>query len=213
MATSKKYDLIRVTYEMLKTSSPERLKIRDIAAAAQCTSAVIYRHFDNLDHLLLISSVRFLEDYIIELQDTTNQSTDPLTVEINMWQAFAKHAFKNLDIFELFFWGRYKEHLSDTIYEYYQMFPEQWTRLNGLYTIVFFNNDLKERNRTILTQAANAGYFKTEDVPLLADLQCDLFHGMLLDHKDTYRLAGVPEQAAARFMEILFSLHEHYRLK
>lgn len=213
MATSKKYDLIRVTYEMLQTSSPEDLKIRDIAAAAHCTSAVIYKHFNDLDHLIMIASVRFLEDYIIELQDITNQSIDPLTVETTMWQAFAKHAFKNLEVFDLFFWGKYKEYFGDTIYEYYQMFPEQWTRLNGLYTVVFFNNDLKERNRTILTQAANAGYFKIEDVPFLADLQCDFFHGMLLDHKSTYRLPGVPEQAAERFMEALLSLQEHYRLK
>lgn len=213
MATNKKYDLISVTHEMLKTTSPDLIKIRDIASAANCTSAVIYRHFDNLDHLILISSIKFLEDYLFELQDITNNNTDSLDVEVTMWRAFAKYAFQNIEIFDLLFWGKYKERLGDSIYEYYQMFPEQWRHLNGLYTIVFFNNDLKERNRVILNHAANDGYFKTKDVPLLANLQCSFLHGLMMDYKDTYRLPGVSEKAAKEFMDTLLSLQSHYRIK
>lgn len=213
MINKKKLDLIFAVHEMLKTTSPELIKIRDVAAAANCNSAIIYRHFDNLDHLILIASIKFLEDYLFDLQDVTRNNTDPLEVEITTWRIFAKYAFMHIEVFDLLFWGKYKENLGDSIYEYYKMFPEQWQHLNGLYTIVFFNNDLQERNRVILDQAANAGYFKPSDVPLLANLQCCFLHGMMMDYKNTYRQPGVPEKAAALFMETLLSLQKRYRLK
>lgn len=212
-AINKKNELILVTHEMLKTTSPEDIKIRDIAAAAHCTSAVIYRHFDNLDHLILIASIKFMEDYVIELNEITNQnSTDPLTMELTMWKAFCKYVFHNIEVFDLLFWGKYKKNLGESIFEYYQMFPEEWKHLNGLYTSVFFNNDLKERNKIILNCAAVAGYFTFEDAQLLANLQCDFFHGMMIEYKDTYRQPGVPEQATKIFMHTLESLQNHYRI-
>lgn len=213
MKKNKKYELVRVTYEILQTTAPEKITIRDIAEAADCTSAVIYRHFDNLEHLLLVSSIKFLEDYIVELQDVSNQTLDPIETELTMWHVFAKYAFKNVDAFLLMFWGSNKEKLGDMIYEYYQMFPDNWKHLNGLYTVVFFSNDLKERNRVILSRAAAAGYLKSEDVPLLSNLQCDFMYGMLMGLKASYREPGVAEEATEQFIQTLTSIQNHYRLR
>ena len=212
-ANNKKHELIAVTHEMLKTISPEDIKIRDIAAAANCTSAVIYRHFENLDHLILMASIKFMEKYVIELNEITNQnSIDPLIMELTMWRAFCQNVFPNIEVFDLLFWGKYKKNLGESIFEYYQMFPEGWKHLNSLYTSVFFNSDLKERNTMILNCAAVAGYFTTEDAKLLANLQCDFFHGMMIDYKDTYRQPGVPEKATEIFMSTIESLQNHYRI-
>lgn len=65
---SKKNELVLKTYELLKTTGPYNIKIRTIATACNCTSTVIYRHFDDLDHLIRFASVRFLENYIVEIQ-------------------------------------------------------------------------------------------------------------------------------------------------
>lgn len=213
MAKGKKFELVKVTYEMLKTVSPDKITIRDIADAAGCNSAVIYRHFDNLEHLLMIASVRFLEDYMLGFQEVTSRPLDPIEMEITMWKVFADCAFSNVDVFLLMFWGTYKEKLSDVIYEYYRMFPENWKDLNGLYTVVFFSNDLKERNTTILARAASAGYLNAEDVPLLSNLQCDFMHGMLMEYKTTYREDGVSEKASKIFIDTLISVQSHYRLR
>ena len=75
---SKKNELVLKTYELLKTTGPYNIKIRTIATACNCTSTVIYRHFDDLDHLIRFASVRFLENYIVEIQRITNEKTDAL---------------------------------------------------------------------------------------------------------------------------------------
>lgn len=213
MASNKKNELIQKTYELLKTSGPQDVKIRTIAAAANCTSTVIYKHFDDLDHLILFASVRFLEDYIIELQNIINKNTDTLNMVVAMWKSFAKYAFTNIEVFELLFWGKYKDRLGDTIFEYYQLFPNEWRNLDGLFTSVFFNDKLEERNSIMMHRAATTGYFTYDDAMLLSDLQCCMFHGLLMEYKDKYRNPEMAEEGSQRFMDMLDSLINHYRIK
>ena len=213
MASNKKNELIVKTYEMLKTTSPSDIKIRNIASACNCTTPVIYKYFDDLDHLVRFAAVRFLENYIIDLQESANSNSSPLDMLISMWDSFAKYAFENVEIFELFFWGRYKEQLGDTIFEYYQLFPDKWKNLDGLFTSVFFNNDLKERNYLIVRRAAVTGHFSLEDARLFSDICCDLFHGLLLEYKDSYRDPAKVKEGAETYMQMLMSLIGRYRIK
>lgn len=213
MASKKKLELIIKTHEMLKTKSPEELSIRTIAAACDCTGTVVYKHFENLDHLLLIASVRFLENYVIELEAVLNSNTDSLEMLYEMWRVFAKYAFANVEVFELLFWGKYKDRLSDAIFEYYQIFPEKWENLDGLFTSIFFNNDLKERNYIMQRRTAAMGYFAHKDLRMLSDMECDLFHGVMLNYRRVYREPGKAEEGADCFMGMLESLFEHYRIK
>ena len=212
-SSNKKTELILQTYEMLKTTSPEDIKIRGIAAACNCTSTVIYKHFDDLDHLLRFSAVRFLENYIIDIQKDIDEASDSLDMLISMWNTFSHYAFENVEVFELLFFGRFKERLGDTIYEYYQLFPDQWKNMDGLFTSVFFNNDLKERNYMILHRATVNGYFSYANDRLLNDIMCDSFYGLLLEYKEKFRIPGESEKGSARYKEILMSLIEHYRVK
>lgn len=210
---SKKNELIIKTYELLKTTSPDDLTIRSIATACNCTSTVIYKHFDDLDHLIRFASVRFLENYIIEIQKISNENLNALDMLVTMWKVFAKYAFENIEVFEELFWGKYKENLGDTIFEYYQVFPDEWKDLDGLFTSVFFNNDLKERNHIMVHRAAVTGYFSLNESRMLSDMECSLFHGLLLEYRDKYRIPGKASEGATYFMEILLSMHEHYRIK
>lgn len=210
---SKKNELIIKTYELLKTTSPADIKIRTIAAECHCTTTVIYKHFDDLDHLILFASVKFLENYIIDLQNIVNEKSDPLEMLVAMWKHFAKYAFQTIDIFELLFWGKYKERLGDTIFEYYQIFPDEMKKLDGLFTSVFFNNEIKARNYMIVHRAAVAGYFSYDDAEMLSDLQVHLFYGLLKDYQPVYRQPGKAEEGAEYYMRMLNAVIEKFRIK
>jgi len=203
MARGKKYELVNKTYELLQHTSPQDITIRMIAEAADCTSTVIYRHYENLDHLILIASIRFLEDYTKNLGNIMSTETDSLELLIKMWREFAVQSFKQVDVFEMLFWGKYRNRLGEAIMEYYQLFPENWQNLNGVFTSVFFNNKLEERNYIIVQQAASAGYFPQENIRLFSDLQCYLFHGFLIEYRATYREPGKAEEGVERFMKML----------
>lgn len=209
----KKRELILKTYGLLKTTSPKDLKIRTIADECGCASTVIYRNFDDLDHLILFASVKFLENYIIDIKEIVNEQSDPMEMLTTMWQVFAEYAFQTVDVFELLFWGKYKERLGDTIFEYYQIFPAEMKQLDGLFTSVFFNSDIRERTYMIMHRAAVVGYFMYDDVRMLSDMQVHLFYGLLKSYQPVYRQEGKAEEAAGYYMQMLDALISRFRLR
>lgn len=213
MAVSKKTELIQQTYELLKDTSPDDLKIRDIAKACGCTPAAVYKHFEDLDSLIRFGCVQFLEDYIRQTLKIVRENMDPLEMLIVMWDEFSKCAFQYADIYLELFWGRFRSKLGDTLFDYYHMFPAQWQSMGGLFTSTFFNSEIKERNYTIVRSAAAVGYFKQDEIKLVSDMQCYLMHGFLMDYQCCYREAGKAEEGQQLFMEALRSQIQHYRAK
>lgn len=215
MISGKKEELVAQTYKLLKTTSPGDIKIRTIAERCHCTTTVIYKHFTDLKQLICFASVRFLEDYIIDVKKIVNSDSDPLVMLRSMWGAFAKYAFRNVEVFELLFWGEFKGQLGDTIFEYYQIVQDkgEWERLDGLFTSVFFNSDIQERNYMIVHRAAVKGYFSYNNDRLFSEMQCDMFHGLLLEYKDKYRDQTKAAEGEKKWMEMLNSLIAAYRIK
>jgi AcrR family transcriptional regulator len=209
-ANNKKIELILTTYQLLQAEELDNITIRKIASTAGCTSGTIYRHFNDLDDLISIASVKFLENYIVELQKLANEDTDPIEMNNAMWEVFVKEAFQNVDIFLFLFFGKCKDTLTEKIFEYYQLFPDKWRNMGGLFTSIFFHNNLEERITIMMTHAASIKKIRYQDIHALARLQCHLFHGLLCDYKSTYRLPGKPEEAVQIFMDTLNSLNEHY---
>jgi hypothetical protein len=174
---------------------------------------VVYKHFTDLDDLVRFASVRFLEDYIRETMKIVNENMDPLKMLEIMWEEFSKCAFANAEVYLQLFWGRYKSQLGDTIFEYYQIFPDQWQNMGGLFTSTFFNSDIKERNYMIVRRAAAVGYFAYEEAKEISDMQCYLMHGALMDSLNTYRQPDKATEDQKRFMKLLNSNIQHYRIK
>lgn len=213
MAGNKKTELILKTYEMLKTTAPDELKIRDIAKECGCTPTAIYKHFEDLDDLIRYGCVRFLEDYIRETMKIISENTDPLEILVIMWEQFSKSAFSNAEVYLQLFWGKYKNGLGDTIFDYYQIFPDQWQTMGGLFTSTFFNSDISERNFLIVRRACAMGYFHHSDARVVSDIQCYIMHGALLDARSSYRDPEKAAEAHTRFMAMLRSTIEHYRIR
>lgn len=213
MAGSMKKNLVQVTYGLLKSEGIENIKIRRIAAEAGCTSTVIYKHFEDLDHLLSFASIWILKDYFKDFQQISSDPTqNVLDTNLRLWERFAYYAFNDIQIFELLFWGKYKERLGDMIYEYYQLFREDMKDFDGLAASVLFNDDLREREYIMLRRAAATGCLALDDIAMLSDLASCLFHGMLLEYKDKYKEPGRAQEGAQRFMDILTSVMDRYRL-
>lgn len=213
MATSKKITLLNETYRLLQTTPPSEIKIRAIAEASKCSTTAVYKHFEDLDALVRLASIRFLEDYIVKIQGVLTEASDPMDILSTTWREFAKTAFHNIDVYLELFWGKYKKQLGDTIFSYYQIFPNEWQYLGGLFTSTFFNNDIKERNYIIVRRAAAMGYFSYDDARKVSDLQCYLIHGVLMDYQECYRDPQKAEEGFGYFMELLESTLKQYRLK
>ena len=200
---SKKADLIRTTIQLLADNRPQDLSIRAIAAAAGCTTGAVYRHFQNADQLILVACVKFLEDYMSDLNGLLLMDDDPLNQHIEMWRSFGRQAFANIDVFELMFWKVAEDELNDAIFTYYQEFPENWRKLSGFHVMVFFGSSLKERNLLTLNRCVANRKLNASAVEMISDLEICSFHGLMMEYQEVYREPGKAEEGFARYMEML----------
>ena len=200
---SKKADLIQATYMLLADSRPQDLSIRAIAAAAGCTTGAVYRHFDSADHLVLVASIKYLEDYMAELNDLLLKDEDPLKQHIEMWRSFGRQAFAHVDLFEMMFWQVGEDALNDAIFSYYQEFPQSWRKLSGFQVMVFFSSSLKERNLLTLNSCMAEYKLKQSTVEMINDIEIFSFHGLMMEYRNCYREPGKPEEGLNRYMEML----------
>lgn len=207
--SNRKKEYIKITHHILETEGIEGMKIRRIAKAAGCTSAVLYKHFDNLDHLLVLASVRFLEPYIRKFKEIScDISLNPVEADLILWQYFINESFHYLPFYEAMFFGEYKGQLESTIYEYYQLFPEEMQDFDGFSVSILFSNDLYEREYIRLRRAANEGLISMNGARILSRLSISAYHGLLLEHRLDYLKEGVADQAAK---ECTFLIQELFK--
>lgn len=209
-----KKELVQATYDIIKLEGVEGVKIRRVAQAVGCTSTVIYKHFDDVDHLIAFASLKFLDSYIRDFRRIWNVSTnDILSMNLELWECFAEYAFHDIEIFEPLFWGKYKDVLGDMLFEHYELDKKEMEGFDGLMVTVLFNEDLRDREYIVERRAAALGFLSLKDIDLLSDLVNCLFHGMLLEYKDIYKEPGMAEEGKEKFMTILTSIVNKYRLK
>ena len=213
MSNTKKRDLVDAAYELLKTTSPKDITARLIADKAGCTNPIIYYYFDNLDHLLLLASARFYEEYLTEVNSIiSDENVSPYDLHMQAWRVFAKIAFSQVEIYDMLFWGKFRCKAGEGLAEYYQLFPERHPNLGGSYSMVFFMDDVVERTYLVLKMAASEGEFPSEGLHMFAEIQCAMFRSVLLEYVNTYRDPAQAQAGLERSMKLLEFLNSLYRI-
>lgn len=183
-ARKRKY--VEAAAEIIAAEGAAGINIRRVAEIAGCTSAVLYKHFDNKEHLVILGSIRFLESYIVQFMEISKRKDlNSIQMDLLFWKAYIQEAFRHKAIYETLFFGKYKNMLEDYIFEYYQMFPEFLKQVDGYMVSVIFNSNLVEREMIRLRRAANEGLITMEDATTLSRLCTPVFYGMLIQYPDT----------------------------
>lgn len=215
MSIDKKKQFVEKTFEILEKEGPEGVKIRRIAADMKCTSTVIYRYFEDLDYLVALASIRYFNEYIEDFKNMVSDPqlyTDPYGLNLKMWESLAGHAFKHIPLYESLFFGKYKDSLGEVIFEYYQMFmDDSGKNFDGYSCSILFNDDIYQRDLVLLRRAATLGIITADDAESLSQIECHIFHGILLKYMPVHMEEDTPEKAKEEFMFLLKELYRKYK--
>lgn len=181
--SDKRIEYVRIASRLMEEEGIEALSIRRVAKEAGCTSAVLYRHFENKEHLMMIAAVKYLTPYIEEfVTQYVRNDISYIQKDLVDWKLFISEAFHNKVYYDLFFTGEHeqKNSLSECIFEYYQMFPDDQKRFDGLTASIAMNTNLLERCRISLRRAANENLITMENADMLSNLTSAVFYGRFM---------------------------------
>ena len=211
MKPLRKIRYIEITSEILQQEGIESVTIRKVAERAGCTSAVLYKHFENKEHLIMLASVRFLEPYIIEfIKLSSREDLSSIQIDLLLWKCFIDEAFRNKPYYELMFFSDHRDMLEDCVYEYYQMFPEVQRRFDGFSVSIIFSNNLQERELLRLRRAAHAGVLSLEDAALLSRLTVAVFNGIFTQYSGITMTDSQIRSAAEECYQLIYTLFQRF---
>lgn len=177
--TKIKRKFIDITNDIIIRDGVEAVSIRKIAALAKYNSATIYLYFDNLNHLLFLSSLSGTKDYIEALTKIGEQGQTSIDKVIDIWECFIKYSFERPKIFSTIFFSENNEKSARYMKEYYELYPEEISDEDNIVYKLIFDHDLRKRVETLLGDCSKEGHFKEADLEDLIELLLFAYKGML----------------------------------
>lgn len=207
----KKY--IDCVYELLETEGIEGISIRRVAKELNCNSASLYRYFDNVEYLICLASIKYLEPYLKDVKEYSSKIKNPLELNAKLWENYCRYSFKKPEIFEMLFFGQYKDSLMDIMYEYYDIYKDAFLELDAFSISFLFTADIFERNYVFYRRGANQGILSQELAKKLANMEVYMFHGMLCECKEKHYEGKDLENKVQEFVTYSKTLHLIYAEK
>ena len=176
---------IHTTREIIDTEGVDQVSIRKIAQRSGYNSATFYSYFQDLDELITISSMSYLEDYCRALANALKQPRSAYDTYLLTWELFGQYAFTYPQVFQRLFFHPHSKPLAETISRYYECFPAQLENIGGAVNQMLRGGTLEERDLPVLAPLAMEGIIRYEDMELIAALAVAHFRSLLEEKCDS----------------------------
>lgn len=203
---------IDAAFTVIDTEGVEYVTIRKVAAIAGYNSSTMYNYFENLDHLILFASTRYLRDYTGALKGYVRKSKNSLDRYLLIWECFCKYSFQRPKIYNLIFFSDNSNALNNIITEYYKVFPEELADSSLKLHSMLTGNDIYSRTLNQFGSCVADGYLREEDINEINEVTILLYQSILanlLRKNPPY----TPDEALEKIMGYFRKLIMYYEIK
>lgn len=157
---------IEATEELMKEDDIDKISIRKIAKRAGYNSATLYYYFDDLEHLILFASIRYLREYTTALAKKIKPTMTTLEKYRTVYETFNYYAFRSPVIFHNMFFGKYSHKLLNVIKEYYDIFPDDLEGHEDLLKNLLKQGNMYYRDKQIVDELVKEGNVDTNKLDI-----------------------------------------------
>ena len=173
--------LIHAAQQIIFTEGLANVTLRKVSKLANVNTAILYRHFSDLDELLLFASIDLLKEMTqqyVERKKST-ETTEPFELYMQEWRLFCQSSFQHPECINHVFFGRHSHRLDTLLQDYYELFADELTHLGITLDDLQYCGNLYSTNYLLLTQLLGSQTDKNA-LNLLNDVIISYFHQLLL---------------------------------
>ncbi|MGN0713884.1 MAG: TetR family transcriptional regulator [Anaerovoracaceae bacterium] len=160
---------------LLRKEGPGGLSIRKVASEAGYNSATLYNYFQDLEHLTLFASVRYLREYVALLEKNLTEDMNAFQRYWMIYRSFNTCAFREPEIFHGMFFGRHSGLLGEVLQVYYeQLFPQELDGLSGQMKQMLRLGTMYERDSLMMKDLVAEGFVAPEKAEKTMELMIAL---------------------------------------
>ncbi|MEW9078409.1 TetR/AcrR family transcriptional regulator [Terrisporobacter glycolicus] len=171
---------INAADEILSSDKNEPLTARKVADSAGYNVATLYNYFNNLNHLILYTSVKYLHAYANDLSLLHKHNLSPVDFYLKSWELFCKHSFKYPDKFHSIFFGEFNhEIVEETIKTCSEIFSNSDNNTVKLMPLLKLSN-IYERDNLILSNIVSKNpNLDNNDIANISEMIILIYQSML----------------------------------
>ena len=160
---------IEATQELILNEGIENLSIKKIADTAGYNTATIYNYFEDLEELILYSSIDYLKIYLKDLRNEIKSDMKAIEMYEKIYKVFVHHSFEKPEIFHTLFFGKYSYKLEKIIKKYYEIFPDDITGQTDITKSVLVEGNIHNRDLPVIKQMIKEGSILEEEAPYIME--------------------------------------------
>lgn len=172
-----KRDYIRKTQEIISNEGREAASIRRIAKEMKCSSASLYRYFENQSELIYYAELKQLAGYIRRLNEAQKHWTNIWDYYVGIWDCYCREAFRNPEAYDHLFMKSENTRLNASIADYCELFPEETGETNQFFMEMLKQKDFMARDYEICKKCIDEGALTPEAAVQLNRMACLLYEG------------------------------------
>ena len=169
--------------EMIDTEGMESVSIRKVSQRAGFNSATLYLYFKDVDELITLASMGYLENYCRDLANDMDLMQTPKDVYVHTWRMFCRHAFLRPKVFYHLFFHPHAFSMNDAVKHYYEIYPDVLGDFDGVLKEMLQQGKLSDRNMKTLTPVAREYGMDDAQIAMVNDLTLCYFKKLLEDNK------------------------------
>ena len=129
---------IQAAEELIEEKGQDNITVREVANRAGYNIATLYNYFENINHLILFTSIKHLNNYVIDLPKCIYNAKTPMDRFYNSWKCFCHHAFAHPEVFHMIFFGNLsREVVENSLQLYYELFPDSLEKVDDDFLDMF----------------------------------------------------------------------------
>lgn len=189
---------IRSAQDIMKEEGISGITLRKVADGAGYNTATIYNYFDDLDHVILFASLKYLQIYNKALDLQLKDSRSAKDTFFISWDTFCKISFQYPEAFHQIFFTRHSNALDCICKRYYDIFPEERAAsTSSLYPIIS-DYRLLTRNYLVLEPLLKETGQTTANIDVMNELIVSAYQHLLFDCLTT---KSTDEDSVARYTD------------
>ena len=170
---------IKATQARLSTEGSPGVTLRKVADGAGYNIATLYNYFEDLDHVILYASLKYLSLYNKKVENSLKGCSSAKEGFFIMWDVFCEISFQYPDAFHQIFFNNHRGSLESICTRYYELFPEELPNTADTLYPIFSNYQLSARNLMPLRKLFEEEHRSLEQIDTVSELIVSAYHHLL----------------------------------
>ncbi len=197
--------------QIIKENGKQAVTIRNLAKRLNYNSALLYKYFKNVDHLLFLHSMGILSGYAKRLEKEVYSIENPLERFLGIWRLFAEESFKAPEAYYSLFFTDKSDSFNDSVKLYYEIFSDVLDNAPEEVMPMLLERHIYKRDYKALEVCAKHGYLKWEDLDDINYMIMLMYQGFLVRAKDGL-LEYSKEKSLTMLMKYIGVVIDSYRV-